>query len=386
MVISTLLAMAVVALGASVLEVLALSWHLSRAARRAPVNEKISVLKPLCGLDPSLEPNLRSFLNQEGVDYELLLGVRDEHDGAFPLATRLAEENPERVKLVLQEGEPGLNPKVNQLVTLARHASGSLFVISDSNVRVQPGYLRDLVAPLADSEVGMVTSPIAGEAGDSLGGQLDALHLQTFITPAVVGAKVLARQDLFIGKSMALRRSDLERAGGFPAFGRLLAEDHALGRAMLRLGKRAELARLPVVNVTRLSLKGFFERYARWGLMQRWVAGPGYPAQLLTFPLLLTVLVMIDGWSRIEVKLLGLSMLGFKLGCDALCVRLLSGRWPSLRTLALVPLKEALMFAAFIKAMVSNKVSWRGNPFYVTRGTRLMSPEARDRLVRIRRA
>lgn len=388
MLTSILLAMAVVALLVSALEVFALAWHLAPGARKLPegFRPRVSVLKPLCGADASLAENLASFLRQEGVEYEVLLGVRDASDAAYPLARALAEQFPSRVRVVLQEGEPGVNPKVNQLVTLAKHARGELFVISDSNVRVPPTYLADLVAPLADEQVGMVTSPIAGLAGSKLGGQLDALHLHTFITPAVLGSKRVAHQDLFIGKSMALRRSDLERAGGFKAFARVLAEDHCLGRAMLALGKRAALGRVPIQNVTDGSVKQAFDRYARWGLMQRWIAGPGYPAQILTFPLLLAVLAALAGRHDPLALLASGIVVAGKLVLDAVAIRSLTGRFPRLRTFALVPVKEAVVFGAFLKACTSNAVAWRGNRFYVTRGTRLVRPEVRARLRQLRHA
>lgn len=388
MLTSILLAMAVVALSVSALEVFALAWHLAPGARKLPAGftPRVSVLKPLCGRDASLEANLASFLNQEGVEYELLLGVRDTGDAAYPVALALAEQHTPRVRVVVQEGEPGVNPKVNQLITLERYARGELFVISDSNVRVPPTYLADLVAPLADTQVGMVTSPIAGAPGTRLGGRIDALHLHTFITPAVLGSKLVARQDLFIGKSMALRRADLDAAGGFRAFARVLAEDHCLGRAMLHLGKRAELGRVPIVNVTDGTLKQAFDRYARWGLMQRWIAGPGYPAQLLTFPLVLAAAAAIVGRADPLALLASGIVIAGKLVLDAVAIRSLTGHFPRLGTVVLAPVKELVVFAAFLKACTSNAVAWRGNRFYVTRGTRLVRPEVRVRLRQLKHA
>ena len=378
-----LLTLALVALVVSALEVGSLLHHLAKPPRRSAWTPTVSVLKPLCGRDANLEENLGSFLAQDYPRFELLLGVRDAQDAAYPLACELAAAHPHRVRVHLQEGEPGLNPKVNQLVTLGRHAQGEVLVISDSNVRAPPHYLPDLVAALEDEAVGMVTSPIAGE-GTTLGGRLDALHLHTYITPAVLGCHYVARQDLFVGKSMALRRTDLERVGGFRAFSRLLAEDHALGRAMLGLGKRAALGRVPVVNVTNASVRGVFDRYARWGLMGRWVARAGYPAEVVTYPLMLAALALATNWRQPEVVAITSAIALAKVLLDALAIHALTGRWPSLRTMALGPLKEVVMFAAFLKPLFGSQVQWRGKVFYVTRGTRLMSEAARTRLLRLR--
>jgi ceramide glucosyltransferase len=376
MLTSLLLASALVALAVSGLEVFALLRHLGRGPLRAGASTPlVSVLKPLCGRDTSLEENLQSFIGQRDVPYELLLGVRDADDAAYPVACALAAAHPDQVRVVLQQGEVGANPKVNQLVTLAAHARGSVFVISDSNVRVPAHYLSDLVAPLEDPGVGMVTSPIAGHGGKRLGGQVDALHLNTFVTPGVLGTKLVARQDLFIGKSMAFRRPDLQRVGGFRPFARVLAEDHALGRAMLGLGLRAELARVPIANVTDATLSQAFSRYARWGLMQRFIAGPGYPAQLLTFPMLLAVLTALTALHQPEVVVLAALVAVTKLGLDGLAVHALTGRVDVLQLLKLAPIKELVVVAAFFKALSSNVVAWRGQTFHVARGTRLIRPE-----------
>ncbi len=369
MLTNILLALAAVSLFMGAVEVISLLGYLRRPARRPTRFPKVSVLKPLCGADAGLEQNINSFLAQDYPNYELVLGVRDSKDGAFELARRFAIENPEKVRLYLQEGEPGLNPKVNQLVTLARRSEGEILVISDSNVRVTEGYLSDLVAPLEDEQVGMVTSPIGGIAGEKLGGKLDALHLHTFITPAVAGMRAALRQQLFIGKSMAMRRQDVEALGGFEVFGRLLAEDHALGRAMLKAGKKAKWARLPIANTTNLTAKQFVDRYARWYLLQRKIMGLGFASQLLMFPLLLAGLTALTAVGRPEVLALCAAMALTRLALDVFAVRAMTHHWPSAFEVSLLPLKEALVFAGFSKAWLDDEVAWRGNHFKVERGT-----------------
>src|SRR6266540_6776050 len=106
----------------------------------------ISVLKPLCGVDDDLANNLEGFVSLDYPEYEVLLGVRDTRDAAYPVARALAKRYPGRVRVVVQRGTPGMNPKVNQLCTLARAAHHDLLVVSDSNVRVGTDYLREIAA------------------------------------------------------------------------------------------------------------------------------------------------------------------------------------------------------------------------------------------------
>ena len=239
----TLAAAAVLGLVVAWGQVAALWIHL-RGPRRVPTRRPaISILKPLCGLDDRLAGNLLSFADLPYPSYEVLLGVRSANDAAYALAWMCARRWPHRFRVVMQQGEPGLNPKVNQLVTLARHARHDILVVSDSNIRVQPDYLDDIAAHLEDPSVGLVTHPLVGdgeaESDARLGAIADNLHLTGVITPGVVAAKLLAHKDYVIGKSMAMRRADLEALGGFEAVKNVLAEDFVLGRAVDRTAGQA---------------------------------------------------------------------------------------------------------------------------------------------------
>ena len=121
------------------------------------------------------------------------------------------------MRVIVQRGAPGLNPKVNQLITLARHARYALIVISDSNVAAPDGYLHEIAAHFEDDEVGLVTHPIAGVGERSWGSLLDNVHLSVGIAPGMIAANCVAGEALVVGKSMALRRAELFAIGGFEA-------------------------------------------------------------------------------------------------------------------------------------------------------------------------
>ena len=226
-------------------------------------------------MDDGLEQNLESFAALEWPDLEVLLGVRSAGDTAWPLATAMALRHPGRFRVVVQRGEPGHNPKVNQLVSLAGAARHDLLVVSDSNVRVGPEYLYEIAALLEDPEIGLVTHAIAGAGELRLGSLFDHLHLSGYVSPGVVAAKCLLGADIVVGKSMAFRREDLEALGGFEAVKDVLAEDYVLGRMVSRrLGKRVAVARRPIVNVSqRRGLSDFTGRYTRWSVLHRTTTG-----------------------------------------------------------------------------------------------------------------
>lgn len=352
-------------------------WAHLKGARRDPTRRTaVSVLKPLCGADDGLEENLRAWATLEYPRYELLLGLRDASDPAYPLARAAQERWPRRVKVVLQQGEPGLNPKVNQLCTLERAARHPLLLVSDSNTRPGPGLLEELSALFDDAQVGCVTHPVAGDGHQSLGALLDNLHLASSVGGGQIGAKLLAGRDLVVGKSMALRRSTLQRLGGFQAFANHLAEDYVIGQSMAGLGEKVALGRTPAINVaTTRSVRSFFERYARWSVIHRTaISLPTYLAQALLNPWPLTVLALALAPSRAALLLSGV-VLAAKAALDCSTGRALGVHGLGARAMLAVPLKDALLFAAWLQGLVSRTVLWRGNRLRVTSGSVLVAEE-----------
>jgi ceramide glucosyltransferase len=352
-------------------------WR-SHAPRGNPAGPGVSILKPLCGIDDQLEENLATFASLDYRDYEVLLGVRSTSDPAWTVALQTVRKWPHRFRAVVQQGEPGYNPKVNQLIGLAHAARHDLLVISDSNVRVDAGYLTEIAEAFRAPDVGLVTHPIAGIGELRLGSLFDNLHLAGSIAPGMVAAKRLAGQDIVVGKSMALRRADVDDLGGFEAVKDVLAEDYVIGRwVTARLGKRVVLARTPVVNVNeRRSLTDFYGRYARWSVMQRKAAGmPLYLSQLLLNPILLGALALAVAPSD-SALLAFLGLCALKASVDGANGRLLRPVGFLVADLLLVPLKDLLFGAAWLHGLLRTDVVWRGTRLRVLRGTRLAPARA----------
>ena len=370
----SLFAAAAVGLTVLAVQVAALARHLYRRPAVPRVAAPISILKPLCGVDDDLAANLEHFATIEYPDYELLLGVRSTRDPAWPVATACARRHPGRVRVVVQRGEPGLNPKVNQLITLAAAAQHDLVVISDSNVRVRAGYLHEIAAGLEDPGVGLVTHPIVGVGEKRLGSLLDNLHLATHCAPGSVVAKRIAGRDIVVGKSMAMRRSDVARLGGFACVKDVLAEDYVLGLAVgTKLGKRVVLGG-PIENVSeRRSVAHFVARYQRWSVMQRKMAGlPAYCALLLLNPVALALLGLASDPNPRSLAIFG-ALCAAKIAVDGLAAYELRGWLPPHKLLA-VPLKDLLVAWTWLCGLLRDTVEWRGNRLVVLAGTRLVPP------------
>src|SRR2546423_1523474 len=381
-----LLVAAAIGAGIVVLQVWVLRRHL-----RAPVpvprqRPPISILKPLCGLDDELADNLAAFAALPYPNYEVVLGVATADDPAYAVAAWAVRCWPDRFRVVLQRVAAGLNPKVNQLIGLAAAARAEILVVSDSNTRVPDGYLDEIAAQLEDPTVGLVTHPLCGtapaapdvqpggatsRAEPSWGARLDHLHLTATISSGFVAASALCHKTYVVGKSMAMRRADLERVGGFAAVKDVLAEDFVLGRLIpARLGKRVVLARAVVSCITvRRSLSAFASRYARWSVMQRQCAGLApYLGLLLLNPVLLAALALLVAPSRVLAASFWLILAGRALA-NAAAGRLARDRCFGLRTLALVPLEELLAGAAWLHGLCRHTIVWRSNRLRVGPGS-----------------
>jgi ceramide glucosyltransferase len=367
------LLLTVAALGFLILIVqrITLAFALSRRIGAPKHFPPLSILKPLCGVDDELEQNLQSFSALDYPDFEVLLGVKDRSDPAWPLACAMAVRD-SRFRVVLQRGVLGLNPKVNQLVTLEAEARHELLLVSDSNVRLSPGALLEVAALFEDRNVACVTHPVSGLGHRSFGALLDNLHLVSAIGAAQLGAKTLANKDLVVGKSMALRRSSLKRLGGFTAYADVLAEDYVIGQDLGRLGLEVRVARSPVWNVAvHRSVRSFFERYLRWGVIHRTaVSLPASLAQALVNPLPLVMLAALLEPNRLTFAALALATLS-KTALDVSSARALRCGPVGWRALFAVPVKDTLIFVTWFHGLWSRTVVWRGHRLRVGARSRL---------------
>jgi ceramide glucosyltransferase len=344
------------------------------AAHDAP---GISILKPLCGLDDELAANLAAFATLPYPRAELLLGVADRSDTAYPIAAAAAARWPDRVRVVVQSGAPGKNPKVNQLVTLAAAARHPVLVVSDANVRPPAGYLDGIAGALADPGVGLVTHAIVGGGERSLGARLDGAHLSALVGPGVIAAKRVAGKDIVVGKSMAFRASDLAALGGFAAVKDVLAEDYVLGLLVPgRLGKRVVVAREPITQVTcRRSTADFVRRAFRWAVIHKKAVSPlTFAGELVLNPISLAAVGFLLAPSPAAA-----AFVAAKIAVDAANARALCGRPLCARALLAVPLKDLLLGAVWARALFSDTVVWRGRRLRVGAGTVLRDEMSHDR-------
>ena len=351
-----------------------------RPATAAPA-PPISVLKPVKGDEPGLYENLASLARQDYPDFEILVGAEDARDPALEVARQVRADFP-GVRIGVHAGARpmGLNPKVNLLSALFDRARHDTVLISDSNVRVGPEYLRETSAELADPAVGLVTNIVVGE-GQGLGALLEALHLNSFVAAATSLARVVVGRACVIGKSMLLRRSDLCRLGGLREVRNVLAEDFLIGRLYELAGYRVALSPYLVRCVNEgWTVERFLNRHVRWAQMRRRIAPGAYLGELLLNPVLWIALATLSLWASgpgRDLRLIAVAAAGVavKFASDALLCRRLRGKLPRPAEVLAMPIKDLAVTFIWLIGCFRRRVSWRGNELRIERGSVLTPAE-----------
>ena len=336
----------------------------------------ISILKPLKGTDPEIYESFRSHCFQDYPEYELIFGVSDPTDPAVGSVRRLQQEFPDRtIHLVISPKILGPNVKVSNLKQMVPSARYEHLIVNDSDIRVERDYLQRIMAPLADERVGMVTCLYRGVAEATLGSRLEALGISTDFCPGVlVAQQIEAGLHFGLGSTLAFRRADLNRIGGFKAVIDFLADDYELGKRIAGLDKKVILSDVVVeTHLPAYDLRGFFDHQLRWLRGVRDARKGGYIGLLSTFGTMWALLVFIGaGAAPWSWAVLG-AMLLLRLGMALFICRAVLQDEAAVEQLWLLPVRDLVGFAVWVASFTGNTVTWRGDRFELKDG-RLVKP------------
>ena len=363
------------------------TWRRRDAEIPATTLGPVTVLKPLCGAEPELDENLRSFCEQSYPTMQLLLGARASDDPALDVARRVAAPFTDREIEVLAGGtQLGPNRKINTLAHLLSSARHDVLVIADSDIRAGPSYLREVVTPLEDASVGLVTCLYRGTPTPSFWSHVAALWIDEWLLPSVLVSRMLGSSAYCSGATMALRREVLEAAGGFPALARSLADDHELSARISALGLRIVVSRYEVTTtVHEPGFRALFAHELRWMRTIRTARPLGHGFLFVTYPLPMTALAVPFAHGHPWVLALPLLALALRIALHRVvqypvlqdAPRPSRTQCDDRRSAWLIPARDLLSFVVWAASFAGRRVTWRERTMRVRPDGVLLTVEER---------
>ena len=331
----------------------------NNAAARGPV----TVLKPLHGCEPDLPARLASFCRQ---DYDgpvqVLCGTQNRELAALALVEPGAAKNPDlTIELAVDPRSHGSNRKVSNLINMLPRARHDTLVLSDSDIVITPEYLRDVTAPLASPRTGVVTCLYYGIGSNAVWARLSALAINTHFLPQAVMAVRLGLTKPCCGATIALRRSTLDRIGGFGALADVLADDHAIGVAARAAGYDLVTAPFLVGHCCfERSLGELVRHQIRVARTIKSIDPIGYAGTLVTHPWPLALIAMLSGTSTAALVAVTALLARATLCC---CVE---RRFALPRQdYRLMPLHDIVAFGVYVASFFGASVHWRGADYRI---------------------
>lgn len=338
----------------------------------------LSLIKPLHGADPGLEAYLVSFYEQNYAEYEILFCARTEHDAGLEIARLVAARYPQiPTQILFTKGEPDyINAKVASMELMEAAAHHEILVISDSDVRVTPDYLRAVALPFADPAVGAMTCLYRGVAAQGgLWARLEAVGMSVEMTAGVLVANMLEGMQFVLGPTMAFRRETLRKMGGFRVTADYCADDFVLGNQTYLQGERVVLSHHIIDHmVINESFIQSMRHQARWMQSTRFSRPKGHFGTALTFSLPFGLLALVAGLGLGHLDW-GVALLVWSIA-TRLAISIAAGRTvvrdPSwLALLILYPIRDLMGIGFWAASYLSSKVLWRGRVFQLLPGGKM---------------
>ncbi|HEX9000660.1 MAG TPA: bacteriohopanetetrol glucosamine biosynthesis glycosyltransferase HpnI [Blastocatellia bacterium] len=373
----TLFALALAAIVYSAFSLLgALAWFVDRRKQRAlglGFTPPATILKPVRGADAEAYENFASFCRQDYPDYQIVFGVREETDPAVPVIRRLMADFPALpIELVISADEIGYNAKVSNLQNIFAKAKHDTLLIVDSDIRVEPDYLRRVIAPMQQERVGMVTCLYRGVKARSFAALLENIGISSTFGPEVCSARLLEGVAFAFGSTIVLRRELLERIGGFPAVADYLADDFLLGNFTANAGYEVVLSDCVVEHIAGdVTFGEMLKHQLRWAQAKRLSRPWGYRGLILTYGTATSLLALITwgfsgfAWWLFAITLLVRFLPVFIVGVLGLKDQALA------RYCWLVPVRDLITFGIWVASFFDDEIHWRGISFCVLPGGKL---------------
>ncbi len=327
----------------------------------------LSLIKPVCGLEKNLKENLITAVTQDYPDYETIFAVQSANDPALSILEAIQKEFPsKKIEIVIDEEAAGPNGRLVNIHNGAKKAKGEILVFSDSDMILEPDYLRILVAPFQEESVGMVCTLYRAVRAERWFEKLELLSLNAEFVPSIVFAEATKTSKACPGASQAIRKDVLEKIGGLAPLANYLVEDFELGQRVLKAGFQMKI--IPYLAETQVDLKSakdWWRHQVYWDQNTRAAAPAGFFFTLLIRAIPFSLLYFLSG-----------APYGFVVFCWTISLRLLTAMLNALvlkdreglQALALLPARDLIGFFTWFFSFVNRKTYWKGRTFLVKGG------------------
>ncbi|HEY6369263.1 MAG TPA: glycosyltransferase [Candidatus Sulfotelmatobacter sp.] len=343
----------------------------------------VTIFKPVHGMEEQLAANLESFFQQDYPDYEVIFGARDADNPAVKVAEEVRARYPHVPSRIILSGPPAWpSAKVFSLDKMIAASSRSYFIISDSDVRVAPDFLRNTIPPLLDPKVGLVTCMYRGIPAADFWSGLEALGLSVEMSSGVMVADMMEGMRFALGPAMAVRRDAIDAIGGIAAVADYYSDDFELGNRIWVKGYKVILSHYIVRNVlTYRTIVRTLGDQLRWMKSTRYSRPAGHAGTGLTYAMPFGILGLLAAGA------LGHWALGFglfALACLNRMVQSLVVGWrvardpQAVRHCWLYPMRDLLGFAAWAVSYTSRDFYWRGEKYRFGKGGKIAPLERPD--------
>ena len=337
----------------------------------------VTVLKPLHGMEPLLEECLESFFRQDYPVYELIFGARSESDPALAVVESLKRKYPHIPTQTVLSGEPAYpNAKVYLMEKMEPVAAYATLVITDSDVRVAPDYLRQVVSPMLDTSVGMVTCLYRGISTGGFWSLLEALGMSIEMSSGVLVANLLEGMKFALGPTMVIRRDVLEAWGGFVVLRDYCADDFVMGALTHEAGRTVVLSHHVIDHIVlNRSVRQSLLHQLRWMKSSRFSRRLGHVGTGLTFSMPFGLLGLAAGWMSgnwtLGIGLVGVAFVNRVVQALAVGWGVTRHRDSALYCW-LYPVRDMLGFLLWCGSFSGSGIVWRGERYRLVSGGRML--------------
>jgi ceramide glucosyltransferase len=346
-----------------------LVWGRRKVTGAAVKLPAVTVLKPLCGAEPGLYENLRTFCRQDYPEYQIVFGLGDEADPALAVVARLVAEFPTLpIDVVIDPRQHGHNRKISGLINMLEHARHDVLVMADSDTSVGPGYLTSVTAPLLDRKVGLVTCLYHGEPTRPVWSRLGAMYINEWYMPSVLLAWLFGHENYVSGQTLCMRRETLQAIGGLLTIANHLADDYQLGQLVRSLGLRIVLSTYMLkAEHHEPTLESLVTHELRWMRTLSVLAPWSFRFIFFTFSLPLAVLGLLlvvpeTYFATIALPLFQVTVVA-RLALHL--VHRLRDKRALFADLWLLPARDLLICWVWCRTFFTSRFTWRGSDFHV---------------------